>query len=124
MGPSFFSAYRACAPKYTFLPKTLTFLPVFFGLRGHRQLRPGRGGGEAGVFYSLILYLVPCTYFYLVTLFQGRVRLVFFILYYFILYLVLCTYFYLVFNGKALCPGIEAGDFELKKTYYIFLVTN
>ena len=25
---------------------------VFFGPRGHRQLRPGRGGGEAGGSYS------------------------------------------------------------------------
>ena len=57
----------ACGAKYTFLPKTLTFLPVFFGPRGHRQLRPGRGGGEAGVFYSLLLlsssmYLILLSY--------------------------------------------------------------
>ena len=37
------------------------FAGFFFGPRGHRQLRPGQGGGEAGVFYSLLLYLVPCT---------------------------------------------------------------
>ena len=46
---------------------------------------PLSGEGEAGVFYSLLLYPI-----------------------------------YLVFNGKALCPGIEAGDFELKKTDKIY----
>ena len=61
-------AAGACATKSNFLPKTLTFFPGFFGLRGHRQLRPGRGDGEAGVYYFLLLYLVQYTYFYLLTI--------------------------------------------------------
>ena len=59
---------EAYGTKSNFLPKTLTFFPVFFCPRGHRQLRPGRGDGEAGVYYFLLLYLVQYTYFYLLTI--------------------------------------------------------